>query len=146
MGARLLAGLAEKLQEAAEKEDSRTYAGLVEKIEEQCANLVKNEQFVKDSGMEEWPDGALGGRYRFQHALYQQVLYEQLGTARRAQLHRRIGTRLEAGYGTRAGEIAAPAGQSVGAARRAQPGAALAGARQTSGRARPARTGLRLVH
>ena len=47
------------------------------------------------------------GSYRFQHALYQQVLYEQIGTARRMQLHRRIGRRLEAGYGARAGEIAA---------------------------------------
>ena len=54
-----------------------------------------------------WPDGTSGGRYRFQHALYQQVLYEQIGTARRRQLHQRIGVRLEAGYGTRAGEIAA---------------------------------------
>ena len=35
-----------------------------------------------------------GGRYRFQHALYQQVLYEALGTARRVQLHQGIGTRL----------------------------------------------------
>ena len=40
----------------------------------------------------------------------------------------------------------APAGEGVGAARRAQPRSALAGARQTSGSARPARTGLRLVH
>ena len=54
-----------------------------------------------------WPDGTSGGRYRFQHALYQQVLYESLGTARRVQLHQRIGARLEAGYGARAGEIAA---------------------------------------
>jgi len=35
------------------------------------------------------------------------VLYEQLGTARRVQLHRRIGARLETGYGALAGEIAA---------------------------------------
>ena len=59
------------------------------------------------SGLRAWPDGTRGGRYRFQHALYQQVLYEQIGTARRRQLHRRIGVRLEAGYGARAGEIAA---------------------------------------
>ena len=35
------------------------------------------------------------------------MLYEQLGTARRVQLHRRIGARLETGYGALAGEIAA---------------------------------------
>ena len=55
-------------------------------------------------------DGLAGcdqrGAYRFQHALYQQVLYESLGTARRVQLHQRIGARLEAGYGAQAGEIA----------------------------------------
>jgi predicted ATPase len=34
-------------------------------------------------------------------------LYERLGTARRLELHRCIGARLEAGYGDRAGEIAA---------------------------------------
>ena len=54
-----------------------------------------------------WPDGTSGGRYHFQHALYQQVLYDQIGTARRMQLHQRIGMRLEAGYGARAREIAA---------------------------------------
>jgi predicted ATPase len=40
--------------------------------------------------------------------LYQQVLYERLGATRRMQLHRRIGSRLEAAYGDRAGEVAAP--------------------------------------
>ena len=40
-----------------------------------------------------------------QHVLFQSALYEQLGTARRMQLHRRIPGRLEAGYGIRAGEI-----------------------------------------
>ena len=60
-----------------------------------------------DIGLVVWPDGSRGGRYRFQHALYQQVLYERLGTARRLELHRCIGARLEAGYGDRAGEIAA---------------------------------------
>ena len=35
------------------------------------------------------------------------MLYESLGTARRVKLHQAIGARLEAGYGARAGEIAA---------------------------------------
>src|SRR5262249_47773450 len=54
-----------------------------------------------------WPDGTRGGAYRFHHALYQQVLYEALGPTRRAQLHRQVGARLAAGYGARAGDIAA---------------------------------------
>jgi len=46
-------------------------------------------------------DGLVGcdqrGRYRFQHALYHQVLYESLGTVRRVQLHPHIGARQEVG-------------------------------------------------
>jgi predicted ATPase len=46
-------------------------------------------------------------RYRFRHPLYQQVLYEQISPTRRARLHRRIGQRQEAAYGTRVEERAA---------------------------------------
>src|SRR5262249_53436420 len=68
---------------------------------------VATHRFVADMGLASGPDGTGAGSYRFQHALYQQVLYGGLGTARRGQLHRRIGARLEAGYGARVGEIAA---------------------------------------
>src|SRR5262249_57879764 len=47
------------------------------------------------------------GRYRFDHALYQQVLYDRVPGGRRIHLHQRIGAREEAGYGERAGEHAA---------------------------------------
>jgi predicted ATPase len=80
----------------------------VEDVEEVCAGLAAQRHFLDDTGWTVWPDTTRGGRYRFQHALYQQVLYESLGTARRMQLHQHIGARLEAGYGTRAGELAAP--------------------------------------
>src|SRR5262249_537821 len=40
------------------------------------------------------------------HGLYQEVWYER-AAGRSSDLHCRIGTRLEAGYGTQAGEIAA---------------------------------------
>ena len=63
--------------------------------------------FIADTGLTVWPDGTSSGRYRFHHALYPQVLYEALGTARRGRLHHQVGARLEAGYGARAGEIAA---------------------------------------
>jgi len=79
----------------------------VEDVEAVCEGLAVQQHLLDDAGLREWPDGTSGGRYRFQHALYQQVLYEQIGTARRRQLHQRIGARLEAGYGVRAGEIAA---------------------------------------
>jgi predicted ATPase len=76
-------------------------------VEALCEALAAQRHFIDDSGAMVWPDRTSGGSYRFQHALYQQVLSEQVGTARRGQFHRRIGSRLEAGYGPRAGEIAA---------------------------------------
>jgi hypothetical protein len=81
----------------------------VEDVEARCEGLAAQHHFVDDTGLAGWPDEPSGGSYRFQHALYQQVLYEQVGTARRAQLHRRIGGRLESGYGGRVGEVAARA-------------------------------------
>jgi len=79
----------------------------VEDVEVQCEVLAAQHQFLDDIGLREWPDGTSSGRYQFTHALYRQVLYEGLGTARRRQLHRRIGLRLEVGYGVQAGEAAA---------------------------------------
>jgi predicted ATPase len=81
--------------------------GPIEDVEAVCVGLAAQQHVLDDAGWRVWPDATSGGRYRFQHALYQQVLYEALGTARRVQLHQDIGTRLEAGYGARVGEIAA---------------------------------------
>jgi predicted ATPase/DNA-binding winged helix-turn-helix (wHTH) protein len=78
----------------------------VEEVEAVCEGLVAQQHFLADSGLTVWPDGTSGGSYRFRHALYPQVLYEQLGSARRRQLHQRLGVCLEAGYGAQAGEIA----------------------------------------
>src|SRR5215831_12021282 len=75
-------------------------------VEEVCEGVASYHHLIEDAGLAEWPDGTRGGRYRFRHVLYQQVLYERLGTARRLHLHRRIGARLAAAYGARAREIA----------------------------------------
>jgi predicted ATPase len=80
--------------------------GAMEDVQAVCDALAAQHHFIEDTGMTAWPDGTCGGSYRFQHVLYQQVLYDGLGSTRREQLHRRIGARLEAGYGTQAGEIA----------------------------------------
>ena len=80
--------------------------GIVE-VEEQCEELVRQGHFIQAAGVQEWPDGTLASQYRFVHALYQEVLYERVAAARRAQLHQLIGTREERGYGEQAGEIAA---------------------------------------
>ena len=69
--------------------------------------LAQRGQFIEDRGLAAWPDGTVSGRYRFRHALYQEVLYERLGSGRRMRCHRAIGARLEAGYGAQAAQIAA---------------------------------------
>lgn len=76
----------------------------VDALEEQCEGLVRQEHFLRASGTAEWPDGTVAARYRFQHALYQEVLYNQLTARRRQRLHQQIGEREEKGYGERAGE------------------------------------------
>jgi predicted ATPase len=76
-------------------------------VEEICDALAAQEHLLTDTGLGVWPDGTRGGSYRFRHALYQQVLYEQVGATRRAHLHGRIGARLAAGYGAQAEDIAA---------------------------------------
>jgi predicted ATPase len=79
----------------------------VEEVEERCAGLARCGQFLQASGSESWPDGTVAGCYTFRHALYQQVVYAQLPATRRRRLHRRIGERVEAGYGAAAGDRAA---------------------------------------
>ncbi len=78
----------------------------VDDVEAVYESLATKGHFIEGRELSEWPDGTLSGRYRFQHALYHQVLYEQVGSARRAQVHLRLGNRLEAGYEDRAHEIA----------------------------------------
>jgi predicted ATPase len=79
----------------------------VEDVEARCDALATQHHFIDDTGVAVWPDGTRGGSYRFQHTLYQQALYEQIGTVRREQFHRHIGLRLEAGHGARVREITA---------------------------------------
>ncbi|MGE0684242.1 MAG: hypothetical protein AB7P69_25455, partial [Candidatus Binatia bacterium] len=78
----------------------------LETVEERCEQLVRKGQFIRSLGIEEWPDGAISGRYGFTHALYQQVLYERIAEARRVRLHRVSGMRKEQAYGKRTREIA----------------------------------------
>ena len=52
-------------------------------------------------------DDARPGRFRFAHALVQHTLYEDLGAARRARLHRAAAEVLEARYGAAPGSHAA---------------------------------------
>jgi DNA-binding winged helix-turn-helix (wHTH) protein/predicted ATPase len=76
-------------------------------VEECCARLARRGQLLYVLGEIAWPDGTVAGRYGFLHALYQDVLSTRIPGARRRQLHQRIGSREESGYGTRVEERAA---------------------------------------
>jgi predicted ATPase/DNA-binding winged helix-turn-helix (wHTH) protein len=75
--------------------------------ETRCEGLARRQQWLRPIGIDEWPDGTVAGRYAFMHAVYHDVVYQQVAAARRAHLHRRIGEQKEVAYGTRVGEIAA---------------------------------------
>jgi DNA-binding winged helix-turn-helix (wHTH) protein/predicted ATPase len=78
----------------------------VERAEERLGELGRRGSFVRAGDRQRWPDGTESDGYVFIHALYQNVLYERIGAARRGRLHKQTGERLEAGYGDRAVEIA----------------------------------------
>jgi predicted ATPase/DNA-binding winged helix-turn-helix (wHTH) protein len=82
-------------------------AAPVDVVESRCAALARRGQFIQPHGMDEWPDGTVATRYRFIHDLYQEILYARVPVGQRAQWHRQIGARLEAGYGLHARELAA---------------------------------------
>lgn len=75
-------------------------------IEARCYELARRGQFIQERGVEELPNGESVVRYGFIHALYQNVLYDRLSTAKRGQMHQRIGERGEEIYGERVTEIA----------------------------------------
>ena len=81
-------------------------AKTIEEIENECEKLTADSQFIAPGSFLTWPDGTLTGCYRFQHHLYLEVIYRQIAEARRVRIHRKVGQRLEAGYGERAPEIA----------------------------------------
>ena len=75
-------------------------------IESIFERLSRQGHIVAAAGTSEWPDGTYSGLYSFQHALYQEVLYQRLSPAQRVQAHRRLGERLEDAYGAAAADIA----------------------------------------
>jgi predicted ATPase len=42
-------------------------------VDARCDALAAQHHFLEEVGLTVWPDGTRAGRYRFQHALYQQV-------------------------------------------------------------------------
>ncbi len=76
-------------------------------IDQRLHQLVRQEQFIQTMESEQWPDGTQTTKYAFHHALYQEALYEHLSETQRVKLHRKIGERLEEGYGEHTRDIAA---------------------------------------
>ena len=76
-------------------------------LEERLDRLGKIHRWVQSLGEEEFPDGCLATRYRFAHALYQNVLYGELVSKRRIALHRQAGEQLAEHYRGEAPRIAA---------------------------------------
>jgi predicted ATPase len=77
------------------------------KLEELCDELAQRFHFLKQGAEYTLPDGTLTRRYAFTHALYQDVLLQRVGPARRTKLHQSIGAWMEAAYADRAGDVAA---------------------------------------
>ncbi len=75
-------------------------------VEHTCEQLAYRQQFIQRLGIDEWPDGTLSARYRFLHAVYQQLWHERVSPAQLQAYHLHIGERKEFAYGKRAPEIA----------------------------------------
>jgi tRNA A-37 threonylcarbamoyl transferase component Bud32/tetratricopeptide (TPR) repeat protein len=75
-------------------------------LEERLDRLARVHGLVEARGEEEWPDGTLTTRYRFAHALYQNLLYGDLVSKRRMLLHRQAGEQLLQHHGEQAPHIA----------------------------------------
>ena len=90
---------------------SRVLAELLEidqlEIEERLDRLARSSHLLRNCGEEELPDRSMATRYRFAHALYQNVLYDDLVAERRRQLHRQTGDLLEEFYADKSAQIAA---------------------------------------
>lgn len=80
---------------------------VLDEVEEVYDSLATRGQFIAVQGIVEWPGGTVTVQYGFQHASYQEVLYEYAGQARRVRLHRQLGEWQEASYGDQAVGIAA---------------------------------------
>jgi predicted ATPase/energy-coupling factor transporter ATP-binding protein EcfA2 len=79
----------------------------VEEVERECSRMAECAQFLQHGGTIRWPDGMVSSEYNFIHALYQNVIYERIGGARKTRLHRLIGERVEAGHKNATEDIAA---------------------------------------
>jgi DNA-binding winged helix-turn-helix (wHTH) protein/tetratricopeptide (TPR) repeat protein len=74
----------------------------VDDVDARCESMVEQGRFLRHTGAEAWADGTIQTRYAFVHALHQHAANARNPTAVTRAWHRRIGERLEAGYGAAA--------------------------------------------
>jgi DNA-binding winged helix-turn-helix (wHTH) protein/predicted ATPase len=79
----------------------------VPQAETTLGGLARQSLFLRELETARWPDGTVTANFEFLHALYREVLGARVRPARAAEIHHRIGSRLEAAYGAQAREIAA---------------------------------------
>jgi tetratricopeptide (TPR) repeat protein len=63
-------------------------------LEERLEGLAKGPRIVAAVGQERYDDATWGARYQFAHALYHNLVYQDLTPSRKADLHRQVGDRL----------------------------------------------------
>jgi predicted ATPase/DNA-binding winged helix-turn-helix (wHTH) protein len=77
-----------------------------EDVEDLCERVVRSHRILRPAGCQQFPDGSVGRRYEFVHALYRETLYHLLTPRRRQKLHQRIGDRLNTLFSRKVGEVA----------------------------------------
>jgi DNA-binding winged helix-turn-helix (wHTH) protein/tetratricopeptide (TPR) repeat protein len=77
-----------------------------EHVQRRC-DLLRAAGLLVEDGVVRWPDGTVGARYRFRHALFRETAYAGISPQRRAGLHLRIGEWLESTFAGEASSMAA---------------------------------------
>jgi len=63
--------------------------------EQLCESLAARQQFIREAGILEMPDGQASAQYEFKHSLYREVLYDRQPPAQRRQFHLRMAEKAE---------------------------------------------------
>ena len=76
-------------------------------LRSRCEGLARRAEWLRSAGMAALPDGSIGTRHAFRHALYRRVFYERCAPGRRLQLHLQAAQALQAIFGTHGERMAA---------------------------------------
>jgi hypothetical protein len=78
-----------------------------ENLQALLEDTTRRVDWLRDVGARSLDGGRISSRYAFAHAMYRQVLYNQLAHAQKLQWHRQWASALALSYGPAAGEMAA---------------------------------------